>query len=178
MSPATVSSQYYNVMANIYNIDTYSQITFKVNGNTSTTFSFNAASHQFSSNILLNPGSNLVEIRATNEAGSDYQSVMINFELPVYTQPVLPVVTFTNPPFTPFNTNNSTFNITATVLNIQGAQNITYKVNGVVSNNFSYNTSSKAFSSVINLVAGPNTIEIKGTNNAGSDVKQVVINRR
>lgn len=176
VSPATVNNQYYNVLANIYNIDSFTDILFKVNGVQNTNFTYNTSSKQFSSNILLNPGSNLIEIRATNEVGSDYQSVMINFEMPVIVASPPPIVTFTNPPFTPFNTNNATFNVTATILNIQSSANVSYRVNGQLNNSFTYNPNTKAFSSVVNLHAGPNTIEIKAANNTGTDTKQVVIN--
>lgn len=176
MSPATVSNQYYTVNANIYNIDGPSNINFKVNGNQSTNFTYNTSTQQFSSSILLNPGSNVVEIRATNEVGSDYQSVVIVFDMPIINNIPPPIVTFTNPPFTPFNTNNQSFNVTATILNVANSSGIAFKVNGQTVSGFSYNPTSRAFSAVIGLHAGPNTVEIKATNTAGMDVKQVVIN--
>lgn len=175
MSPATSHSAVFNVAANIYHVSSSNNVSFKVNGAPVYGFTFNPSTSQFNSTINLQPGNNVIEIRGENKDGSDYQSVVINYDMPIITQPA-PIITYTNPPFSPFNTNNSNFNITATIFNIQGAQNITYKVNGVPSTNFSFNSSTKAFSSLIVMNPGTNVVEIKAVNSAGQDVEAATLN--
>ncbi|MFZ5554723.1 MAG: beta strand repeat-containing protein [Bacteroidota bacterium] len=175
MSPATSHAAVFTVNANIYYVSSSSNVSFKVNGSPIYGFTFNPSTSQFSSTITLQPGNNVIEIRGENKDGYDYQSVVINYDMPVFTPPA-PIITYTNPPFSPYNTNNHTFNVTATILNIQGAQNITYKVNGVLSNNFTFNPSTQAFSSLIALNPGTNVVEIKAVNSAGQDVESATLN--
>jgi hypothetical protein len=175
-SPFTSTNQFFNVNASVTNVPGRNNISFKLNGVENINFTYSNNSQRLNNNITLVSGTNLIEISAWNDVGYDYQSVIIVYNPPYYTQQQPPIVTITNPIASPHNTNNPNYNLTATVLNVAGAHNITFKFNGVVSNNFVYNVNTKAFSSLLNLVPGVNTIEIKAANNAGIDIKNATIN--
>lgn len=174
-SYVTVNNQVYNVMANVYNVDGSSNITFKHNGVESNAFTYSTISKELYSQVILQPGNNIFEIRAVNAEGYDYESRIVVYEIPYVPQAIPPVVTITNPPYSPYNSTSNTFNVTATVLNIDNSSAISYRVNGTLNSNFTYNVSTKGFSSVITLNQGNNTIEIKATNTAGQDVKYATV---
>jgi hypothetical protein len=174
-SYVTVNNQVYNVMANVYNVDNSSNITFKHNGLESTSFTYSTISKEFQSQVILQPGNNIFEIRAVNSEGYDYESRIVIYEIPFVSQAIPPVVTITNPPYSPYNSSTNIFNLTATILNIDNYSAITHKVNGVINNEFTYNVTTKSFSNLITLNQGNNTIEIKATNAAGQDVKYTTI---
>lgn len=178
--PSTISSASYVVRANIYYISHSNQITFKVNGTVVPGFTYSATTHQFvSSPITLLPGDNIIEIKAYNQAGSDYQSCVVNYFTTINTNPTTlypPVITINNPPTNPYNTNSSTITLTSTVLNVTSASQIAMQVNGVSTSAFFFNPANGALSSNIYLNPGVNTVNITATNAVGSDNESVTIN--
>jgi hypothetical protein len=173
-SPYTTSWNQFTIKANIYHIDGKSQVTFKQNGNVNSNFTYDPYSDQFSSVVVLQPGQNLFEISAFNDAGSDYETTIIIYQvaLPVQNPPI---VTITNPPYSPFNTNDQVFNMAATVLNVDSKSQIQVYFNGNYVSGFNYNSSSNQVTSSLNLHEGTNTVTVTATNNAGSDSKTATI---
>ena len=173
-SPYPTHNNTYRVKANVYYVDGRSNITFRHNGMISNNFTYNASSKRFESNLFLVPGKNTIEVIGKNRAGYDSDSKVIIYEQSVNTIPP-PVVTFTNPSYSPKYVTQSAFTITANVLHVSGPQDITFRVNGVINPSFHYNVSNQLFSSNILLSEGQNTIEIKGVNSAGQDIESVMI---
>lgn len=174
VSPYTTESPYFRLQANIYYVDGRSNVTFKQNGNINNNFNYNANTDKFYSNVVLQPGQNLFEITGVNEAGQDYESTIIVYlEEQVQRNP--PIVTITNPPFTPYTTNSSVFGLAATVLEVDSKSQIRVYLNGVLVNNFSYNLGSKVLNANLNLMQGTNTVTVSAHNEVGSDSKTVQI---
>ncbi|HYG52659.1 MAG TPA: hypothetical protein VD905_17235, partial [Flavobacteriales bacterium] len=179
--PATVQNAMATIKANIYYVNSANQIVFKVNGNVTGGFNYSASTQQFTSAPLtLLPGDNIIEIKATNEAGSDYQSCVINYQTtlsnPINPPGYPPVITVHNPPHSPYTTSTSNINIVATILNIDNASQISYRVNGVLTSGFFFDPSNGSFSSAIGLNEGANSVEIKATNLYGQDKEILTIN--
>ena len=86
-----------------------------------------------------------------------------------------PVVNIINPIHSPYATHNSNYTVKANVYYVAGKSNITFRHNGLISNDFSYNSTSKRFTSHLFLVPGKNIIEIIGKNEAGYDSESKVI---
>lgn len=173
-SPHTTTNNTFRLKANIYYVDSRSDVTFKQDGNINTNFTFNPSTNQFESNVVLHPGQNLFEITGVNEAGMDYESVIIIYEKEE--EPINPpIVTITNPPYTPYHTNSSVFGLVSTVLNVESKSQIHVYFNGINLNAFSYNLSSKVLNASLNLIEGTNTVTVTATNEAGSDSKTVQI---
>ena len=173
-SPYSTESEYFKLQANVYYVDGKSNITFKQNGNINTNFYYNANTDKFYSNVVLQPGQNLFEITAVNEAGQDYESTIIIYEKEEEEKRP-PIVTITNPSYSPYTTSNSTFGLAATVLEVDSKSQIRVYLNGVIHPVFSYSTTTKILNSTLNLMEGVNTVTVTATNEVGSDSKTVQI---
>jgi hypothetical protein len=166
VNPTTVFNQTYNVQARVRYVMNASQIVLRINGQVSSNFAYSASSEIMSFTTGLVPGANIIEITATNSAGSDQESTTIIYRQPNPTVP--PVVTITNPVANPHTVSSGTAPITATVLNVDGSQNIQVTVNGAPFTGFTYNTSTKQVTFTMNLVQGSNSLVITATNTAGT----------
>lgn len=78
LSTVTTTSSTTSIRARTRNITDASQITFSVNGSTTTAFNFNPANGLITANIGLNKGSNIVTITVKNSAGTASKMVTIN----------------------------------------------------------------------------------------------------
>lgn len=173
-SPYTVDYDHFTIRARVHHVAGKQNITFKQNGNVNNNFSYNATSDEFASNVILQPGQNIFEITGVNSAGQDYESTIIIYKKDVpKIEP--PIVTITNPPYSPYTTPNSAFNFAATVLNVDSKSQIKVYFNGQYLSNFTYNVTSKALYATLNLQEGTNTVTVTATNTAGSDSKTATI---
>lgn len=174
VSPYEVDYDHFTIRAYVHHVDGRNNITFKQDGNINNNFSYNATSDKFQSSVVLHPGQNIFEITGWNDAGQDYESTIIVYKKE---EPTIepPIVTITNPPYSPYTTNNNTFNFASTVLNVDSKSQIKVYFNGSYLPNFTYNTSSKALYATLNLQQGTNTVTVTATNAAGSDSKTAKI---
>jgi len=168
------------VRADIRNVSNRNQITFRVNGQFNNNFTYNANSGVFQSQVILNPGQNLIEITASNNCGSISDSRVIVFQqqpFPNNPQPQMPppIVSITNPVFSPHTIEQSAFNLQAQVLNVIGREQIQMTVNGQIFTNFNFNAQSAQLTANVTLNQGNNTIVISASNQVGSDSDQTVI---
>lgn len=173
-SPYTTTWNQFTIRARIYHVDGKSNVTFKQNGIVNSNFSYDPYSDEFYSTVVLNPGQNLFEISAFNDAGSDYETTIIIYQVSVPVE-APPVVTITNPPYSPYNTSDAVFNMASTVLNVDTKSQIQVYFNGNLVPGFSFNSSSHAVNSTLNLNEGSNSVTVTATNNAGSDSKTATI---
>jgi large repetitive protein len=168
------------VRADIRNISNRNQITFRVNGQFNNNFTYNVNSGVFQSQVILNPGQNFIEITASNNCGSISDSRVIVFQqqpFPNNPQPQMPppIVSITNPMFSPHTVEQSVFNIQAQVLNVIGREQIQMTVNGQLFSNFNFNAQTTQLNANITLNQGNNTIVITASNQIGTDSDQTVV---
>ncbi|MNJ83924.1 hypothetical protein D3C87_13550 [compost metagenome] len=177
MNPAISFSATYLVKARVRFVSAASQIVLKINGQVSTNFTYVASSEMMEFTTGLVNGSNVIEITATNAAGSDSKTTLINYRAPNPTLP--PVVTITYPAANPHTVNVASSNVTATVLNVDNQQQIQVLVNGNPVSGFTYSTATKVLEMNTPLNLGSNTVKITATNSAGtaSDETQIVFRR-
>lgn len=171
-SGTNVTQPNFTIRADVKNVDSQNNITFRQNGFTSTNFSYNATTDRLESNVTLAPGQNIFEIVATNNAGTDQKTTIIVYNRDTQ---VPPIVTFTNPASSPATVSVPTFNLAATVLNVQQSNQVTMTVNGQTYSSFSFNPSNNSLSAVLNLNTGTNIVTVTGTNAAGTDSKTTTI---
>jgi hypothetical protein len=170
-SPFPTSASSHLIKASVLNVTAASQIVAQLNG-VNKPFSFNVATHLLSMHAPLINGANIITITATNPAGADSKSTTIVYNAPVTTP--APVVTITSPTSNPFNTNVNSAAITATVLNVASASEITVSVNGTNAA-FNYNAATHAVTLNPALVAGANSIAVLAANAGGSDSKAITV---
>lgn len=169
----TVNQPQYTVVSNVLNVNGKNDITFTYNGQKSTNFTYSTSSKVLTSVVTLNPGKNTIIVKGVNTVGSDYETITINYEVPVSIQP--PVVNITNPSTNPYGTNSPVEVVQGTVHYVNSAADISVLVNGNSINNFTYSTLTKNISFSANLIVGANVVQITGTNQFGLDSKTTTI---
>ena len=175
-SEYTTQATSHQIRADISNIEGAHQIAFKINGQFNTNFVYDAATGRFQSNVMLNPGQNSVEILVTNTCGTAEDRRIILRDVPQSMAP--PIVSYQNPPYSPYETELSVFPLSAQVLNVDNRSQIQMTLNGANIAAFSFNSTSKAVSAQLSLNEGNNVVVITGTNQAGTDSKQTVLIRK
>jgi hypothetical protein len=171
-SPFTSASMMMQVKATVLNITSQNQIQVIVNGVSRPNFSFSLATHSILFNALLRGGTNMVNILAANDAGSDNKDVQINF-VPGGGVPGVPrpVVTFTQPANSPATSTFNTVDVYATVTNVGSRNDIHLQVNGGNSSNFVYDASSGKVTFTSPLNPDNNYFLLTASNPTGADTK-------
>jgi hypothetical protein len=142
-------------------------ITLRVNGNVTANFLYNAESDVLESYLVLAPGMNTIQVTAGNGCGSVSQNYTIN-----YINCIAPEISFTAPSHTNFHASQNQFDIRA---DIERASNVKFKVNGISTTSFYYNTASGSFQSSVTLQPGQNVFELVATNECGTDTETVTV---
>lgn len=104
----------------------------------------------------------------------------VNSNVNAYTGPQSrkqpPVVKFTNPNTSPHTVDSPTYTLTADIQYVASDQYVTFRQEGTVLHNFTFNPNNNSFQSTVQLKPGQNVFKLKGTNNDGSDEDIMVIN--
>jgi len=167
------ASQSSHISATITNVIDRNTIVFRVNGIVSTNFTYTSQTNRFEADVLLQQGTNTIEITASNTCGNDVEVTSVNY------QPCLtPIVLFTDPVATNMSVSTTTYTVQADVYHAQDRNNLTFTVNGIPNNAFSFDVQSGKFFATINLVENNNTIELSATTTCGKDVKSTTIIRK
>ncbi len=177
VNPAYVTTATTTIEASVLNITTISQIAVTLNGGAipATALNFNAGSHVLSVNATLVSGANTIVVKATNTVGSDSKSEMIVYSLPVLTSK--PLITMINPAVNPYSSGSGAIAISASVVDITGASDITIFLNGntIPASDWNYNLSTHELTFNVNLISGTNAVKIVASNTAGSASKTQTI---
>jgi hypothetical protein len=169
-SPYASRSESVEITAQVRNVRSRQNIRVQLNG-TATEFEYNQATGILRSTLNLREGSNSLIITGSNEAGRATGNATINYVRPI--RPPLPEIRFINPP-SPVTVQDNTFRISARTLNVGSWNDITLKINGTGTSNFSF-TEDGIISMNIGLTEGPNTVEISGRNEAGTATESTTI---
>ena len=167
-----VNEPRYTFTATIKEVDNQNNLTVEYNGRQISDYTFNAGNGRFTTTQSLNPGNNVITITARNAYGTATESTSVIYERKAE-QP--PQVYFTNPATSPYTSSSNRFTLNAKALYVNGKENIIFRQNGIVNNNFSFNSSTKDFSCYVVLEQGNNIFEITGTNQDGTAVASTII---
>ncbi|MDD2983969.1 MAG: hypothetical protein PHQ74_11350 [Crocinitomicaceae bacterium] len=180
-SPRTVYSDVFQLEGTVLNVDLKNQVRLELNGSVINNFTFNTTNKKVKASLNLNYGTNVVQLTGTNDVGVDSKTTILIYSRestpppPVQNQNQPPIVYFTNPGYSPSYNAAPTTVLDAKVFHVVNKQNITFKQNGQVNYNFTYNASSKDFRSNVNLASGQNVFEIIGTNQDGTAQATTII---
>ncbi len=168
----TVEDGRYEIASTVSGVTNKNDITLTVNDRQINDFNFNTNNGRVTSLQSLNYGTNTITISARNACGNDIVTTSV-----IYEQRNLepPVVYFTNPAANPYTSNTDRFNLVAKALNVDRKENIVFRQNGSLNNNFSFNTTTKDFTSYVVLQNGNNIFEITGTNKDGTASATTII---
>jgi hypothetical protein len=172
-SGTIVNSANYVIRADVKYVNDRDHIIFKQENSLNSNFTYNSSNHQLVSNVVLQLGSNTFEITGTNQFGSDVKSTIVIYKRDEGTPPI---VTIINPSINPTTVNNSVYNFTANILNVEQSNQIELNFNGQNFIGFNFNPITHNISATLNLKPGSNIISVKGSNNFGTDSKTTSIN--
>lgn len=157
--------------ATVTNVPNTTGLKVKFNGNIVTNFTYDGFNLTYPA--VLVQGNNQFEIKAVNNDGTDNKKRTLNFR--VVSGPLPPAVNLKNPSSVESATENSVYNFKLAVLNVNSKSDIQVLFNGNPQSNFTYDTNTKEVNFQSNLVQGENTVLVKGTNNVGTDFKQIKV---
>lgn len=164
------------VIANTNHITSKSQVEVKINGQSTQNFTFNTTTKQVRFNANLSSGSNIVSIKVSNGFGTDTDERQILYRTPVVQNP--PKVKIFTPADNPHTTSNNKETVLASTSYIDSKSQVEVKVNGVVTNDFTF-TASKQIELNTQLSIGNNLVSIKVVNEygMGEDERLIVYDR-
>lgn len=172
ISGTEVSNPNYYVQAKIKNVFDKDNVIFTLNGTRVTNFTYNTRSDLFASNIALVEGQNTLILTGNNQYGTDTKTTII-----IYKRELIlpPVVNFIQPSVNPTTVANVNYTVIGNVMNVKDRTGVSVVVNGSTRNDFSFDANNGNVTLDINLNPGSNTVQITGTNPAGTDSKSTVI---
>lgn len=168
-SPFNVSGSTYVYKANITNVPSSAGLNVKYNGSVITNYTYNGSGLTY--NTMLNTGSNILEITASNTDGNDLKSAYVNYSPKA--NPTPPIVSLINPATAINSTDNLLYNFKLSVLNVNTQSDIEVTFNGALVTNFTFDLTSKTVDFTDNLQVGNNSLVVKGTNSYGIDFKTI-----
>ncbi len=149
---STVNNDRVSVAATIEHIDGRSNIDATFNGKPLTSYTFNTRNDKFAAVLVLEPGTNELEITATNKFGKDIDSRVFIYEQEAvgYTPSTTPTPTpnsntgmnkspevrITRPTSNPYNSEAQIVPLKAEVKNVSSKNDIIFKINGKRTYNF------------------------------------------
>ena len=168
-SSHTTQESTYTVRATVRGVDSKSNIKVTVNGSNTSSFSYNTSNGNVTTKVNLKEGNNTILIKATNDGGSAQDQATIR-----KTTAKPPVVRITSPASGTKVTQKS-ITIKGSLTNVTSKNQITFKVNGKTTSNFSFN--GKVFSATVsNLQKGNNTFDLSAQNQDGRDQASTTVN--
>ena len=171
-NPHNTQNQTQTIRAAITNVPSRTGVTFSINGQTSSSFSFSGTSF-VATNVTLQQGANTIRITGVNNDGTASDDVIINYQPAHIPNP--PTVNITNPAANPHNTQTATQTVTATITNAPTRGNVSCTVNGQTYTNFTY--TGTVFTAVnVPLQQGANAVVISANNEDGAASDNVTIN--
>ena len=165
---STTTKSTTTLKAKVTNVRNKQNIRVLLNGKSVNSFSFNPLSGVVSTQLNLVKGNNVIYVSGRNSDGKDEKTIRVAYE-----KASNPPVVKINNPNNGTTTNKDNTSVKATINNVTRKQDITLKVNGKTSNNFSFSGSN--LTTIVKLKEGNNTISIKANNNDGTDEESVRI---
>ncbi|MFT6246451.1 MAG: hypothetical protein ACJAXI_003230, partial [Crocinitomicaceae bacterium] len=136
----TTASGSIPVSASFSNITSASQVVMYVNGVGVSGGSYNSNTHTYTNTAALNAGSNTIQIVATNDCGTDSETVTANYSAPC-PKPTISGVASSSVVSSP------NFPVQVIVPNITSASQVIMTVNGINISGGSYNSSTHVYTS-------------------------------
>jgi hypothetical protein len=162
-----VDEAQYVVSASIAHGD---NVTYTVNGVSSTNFFYNQSNGSFESTVRLQEGNNTIQITATNDCGTDVETITV-----IYTDCEDPHIEFFIGNGSVMNVTESTVLVQAYVHGIDNQNGIGFRVNGA-NRAFTFNASTHLLQAQVNLSPGQNLIQITSGNDCGTDIETITVN--
>lgn len=152
----------------VLNIAAQNQLLLKLNGS-AVAVTYNSTNKTYSANLTLAEGSNSIVVSATNNCGSDSKTITVNYNKPC-DKPDVRISSPANGKVV----KNPSVELTGLAYNVTSQSQLVVLLNGV-SQNFSFNASSKTYNASLILKEGVNTIEVKAITECGVSSKVIKV---
>ena len=119
-------------------------------------------------------GKNLIELKATNSLGTAKKNATVVHQ----TNRTSPVITMLSNSRSLMSGKGNTKRVKAIVINVSKKSDISVKINGKPSLNFTYNTSTKLLTIPVTLVSGVNKVEVTAKGAGGTASESISATRR
>jgi hypothetical protein len=167
---STVKEAQVPFVGRVRNVSQVSQVRLSVNGLDINYFQLK--NEEVRAGLTLADGRNTLTLRATNQDGSDEQTVVVFYIKPIVIQKNPPVITIHSP------ADGSSFeqagiNLSASVTNISQANQVRLYLNGRAQSKYSFSNGDVRAS--LTLEQGQNTIRLSANNADGSDEKNITV---
>jgi hypothetical protein len=159
-----VSLSALRLKATIDNITSKENITVTLNGRQVSTTTYNTTTKTADISLQLSSGTNTIMISATNNCGSDNETIIINLN-----DCIAPVITINGRNSTVFA---AAYSLSASIVNMPSRGGITVTLNGSPQN---FTFSNGQLTSNINLQVGENKLIVSAVRNCGADSKTITI---
>jgi len=166
----TVSQASLNVVADVLNISSKNDITFKLNGQNILSFDYNKNTKVVSSNVTLSEGKNTIFIEVENQDGKDNDQLNVFYERPVLQLP--PGVDIQRPRNNT-SVSNAKVQLVAQLKNITAQNQIEVYVNRNRIRYIDFDKKSQKVVATLTLDEGKNTIRVVASNDSGTDEDRV-----
>ncbi len=160
--------------ANFREVRNKEQVVVILNGVAVRSFEFDAANQSLRATLRLREGNNEIQVEANTANGKASDAVTVIYRKPAPQGP-RPVVTFTQPRNSSETVFSAQYSAQAKVENVNRKEDITLIVNGINSNDFTFNPRNYVVSSDVNLRKGDNSIILRARNDFGSAEASVTI---
>lgn len=170
---STVTKQNTSLDATVKNVNKKSDISVKVNGKSTGSFTFDSRSKKVTASLSLRTGKNTIVVTGTNSDGTDSDQVTVTYKKPE--APKYPPTVKITKPRNNFVSKVATTNLEATTKNVKSKSEISVKVNGKSFKNFNFDSRSKKVTAKVTLKKGKNTIDVSVSNKDGSDNDRVKV---
>jgi len=161
----------FKIQASVNNISSSNSVVFLGVNNSMLPFTYNSLTRNFEAVVTLTPGVNNYTITASNNCGSDSETITIN-----YVNCTLPSGNFTNPMNNQITVTNPNFALSAFLTNVQNLSNITVYQNGSLLGSPSFNPNSGVVLSNVILQPGINNFRIDFSNPCGNNSISTSVN--
>ena len=164
------------INAKLTNVNNVSEIELTDKNNMPLPFDYDANTNNLTATVSLVPGNNTFILKATTNCGSDIERLNIQNTTSSSSgftgcpQPVVNILNANN-----VEVNQGVLSISAQILNLNSATEISFTDINQVPLLFNYNPNTNVFSATVTLNEGSNTFFISGTNNCGSDTERLNI---
>lgn len=167
-SPFSSKNPNFTVRATVKGVNAKSNITVKLDGKTTNSFTFSRGS--VSVPLRLKDGNTKVEITARNNDGSDTKTVILKYTKPK--QP--PVITMVTPKKSPYTSTKPSMIMKARIQYVSGRNNVQVRINGQSYSGFTL--SGESFTMPMDIAKNGSTVVITATNADGQDKETVKVN--
>ncbi|MCU0432896.1 MAG: hypothetical protein MUC87_05530 [Bacteroidia bacterium] len=182
-SPSVSATASATVVATVRYVNSASEITVKRSNNTTVNFNYSNNTVTFTDN--LNNGANTYTITASNANGSDSKSTTINYTVSSpgngdvgrpRSQPESdPVIVLVTPSSLTDITQDQSYDVTMRTLGISSVAQITVRINGNNTTNFTYTAATNTLTFTAPLQNGVNTIRVRIQNSIGFAERELTV---